>query len=42
MAFICVRAIVFSQDGKFIISGSEDNTIKIWQQVPLPSQTRAI
>lgn len=26
-----VRSIVFSPDGKHIVSGSNDNTIKIWE-----------
>jgi len=33
-----VMAIVFSQDGRFFVSGSNDKTIKIWQPVYLPSQ----
>ncbi|MBD1939302.1 NACHT domain-containing protein [Microcoleus sp. FACHB-68] len=32
-----VTSIAFSQDGQFIVSGSEDKTIKIWQRVPLPN-----
>lgn len=37
-----VNSIVFSQDGQFMISGSKDQTVKIWQQVSLPSQNREV
>ncbi len=33
-----VNSIVFSQDGRFFVSGSADKTIKIWQPVDLASQ----
>ena len=31
-----VRSVSFSRDGESIVSGSDDNTVKVWSTEPLP------